>query len=62
MANLASVGGEGLGTVKARCRCPSIGKCQGAEVGIGWVEKHCHRSGRGGWDREITGGKNQEMG
>ena len=44
---LASVGREGLGTVKAHFS--SVGECMGIEVGVGgWEEEHPHRSrGRG---------------
>jgi hypothetical protein len=38
----ASMGGEALGPVKAQC--PSVGECQGGEVGVGeWLEEHPHR-------------------
>jgi hypothetical protein len=39
--------------------CPSIGECQGGEVGIGeWVGEHPHRSsGRGGRIEGFCGGK-----
>jgi hypothetical protein len=51
---LASMRGEALGPVKAQC--PSVGECQGREVGVdGWVGEHPHRS-RGG-DREFLEGK-----
>jgi hypothetical protein len=52
---LASIGGEALGPVKARC--PSVRECQGGEVGVGgWVGEHPHRSrgredGIGGFQR-----------
>jgi hypothetical protein len=51
------MGGEVLGPVKAQC--PSVGECQGREVGVGgWVEEHPHRSrGRRGWDRRFLEGK-----
>ena len=40
---MSSVGGEALGPVKARY--PSVGQCQGGEVGVGeWVGEHPHRS------------------
>ena len=39
----ASMGGEALGPVKARC--PSVGECQGQEAGGGgWVGEHPHRN------------------
>jgi hypothetical protein len=55
------VGGEALGPVKAGC--PSVGECQGGELGVGgWVEEHTHKSReredgiggfqRGNWGRE----------
>ena len=41
------MGGEALGPVKALC--PSIGECQGREVGVGgWMEAHPHRNKRRG--------------
>jgi hypothetical protein len=41
----ASMGGEALGPVKAQC--PSVGGCQGGEVGVGgWLGEHPHRSRR----------------
>jgi len=37
------VGGEAFGPIEARC--PSVGECQGGEVGVsGWVGVHPHRS------------------
>jgi hypothetical protein len=40
---LASMGGEVLGPVKARC--PSLGECQGSEQGVGgWVGDLLHRN------------------
>ena len=40
------MGEEALVSVKARC--PSIGECEGMEVGVvGWAGEHPHRS-RGG--------------
>jgi len=48
------MGGEALGPANAQC--PSVGKCQGREVGVGGgVEEHPHKSRgredgmRGGW-------------
>jgi hypothetical protein len=43
----SSMEGETLGPVKAQC--PSVGECQGREVGVGrWVREYPHRSrGRG---------------
>ena len=51
------MGGEALGPVKARC--PSVGECQGGEVGVGeWVGEHPHRRrgrriGEGGFGGET---------
>lgn len=41
------MGREALGPGKAQC--PSVGECQGGEVGVsGWLGKHPHRiMGRG---------------
>ena len=39
----APMGGEALGPGKTQC--PSVGVCQGREVGVGrWVGEHPHRS------------------
>ena len=41
------MGGEALGPVEAQC--PSVGECQGGEVGVGeWVEAHSLRHKLGG--------------
>ena len=38
-----SMGGESLGSVKARC--PRVGECEGKEEEVGgWMEEHPHRS------------------
>ena len=51
----ASVGGEALGPVKARC--PSVGKCQVGEAGVGrQMREHPHVSREREWDREFQGG------
>jgi hypothetical protein len=49
------MGGEVLGPVKAQC--PSVGECQGGEVGVGvWVKNNPHRSrGRGNGIRGFWG-------
>jgi hypothetical protein len=46
-----SVGGEALGPEGVQC--PSVGECQGGNMGVGgWVREHPHRSReRGGWNR-----------
>jgi hypothetical protein len=51
------MGGEALGPGKTPC--PSVGKCQGGQVGVGWqVGEHPHRSrGRGVWDEVFAEGK-----
>jgi hypothetical protein len=53
---VASMGGEALGPVKAQC--PSVGECQGSQMGVGgWVGKHPHRSRGdriGGFQRENS--------
>ena len=50
------MGGEALGPGKAQC--PSVGECQGREVGVGgWVEKP-HRSRGRGDGMGISGGEN----
>jgi hypothetical protein len=43
--------GEALGPVKALS--PSVGKCQGQEVGVGWVGEQ----GKWGGDRGLSEGK-----
>ena len=50
------MGGETLGPGKAQC--PTIGECQGREVGVGrWVEEHPRRS-RGREDgMGVSGGE-----
>jgi hypothetical protein len=50
-----SVGGEALGPEKAGC--PSVGKCQDREVGVGELVIRGRGDGIGGFQRE-----NQEMG
>jgi hypothetical protein len=45
------MGREALGPVKALC--PSVGKCQGQEVGVGGLVN----SGGGGADRGVLEGK-----
>jgi hypothetical protein len=55
MPYLASVGGEALGPVKARC--PKVEECWGVEAGVGEWEggEHSHRSrGEGGWDKVFV--------
>jgi hypothetical protein len=55
-STLASMGGEAIGPVKARC--PSVG-----EVGIGrWVEEHPYRSRGGRWDGGGVQTGNRERG
>jgi hypothetical protein len=58
---LASMGIEALGPLKARC--PSVGKHQGSNAGVGeWVGEHPYRSrGRGDKIRSLLRG-NQEKG
>jgi hypothetical protein len=53
----ASMGGEGLGLVKARC--PSVGELEAGKVGVcRWMGEHSHRSrGREGCDRGLPGKK-----
>jgi hypothetical protein len=50
------MGGEALGPVKALC--PSLGECQGQEVGVGgWVEEQGEGVGIGGfWKRSQERG------
>ena len=44
------MGGEVLSPMKAQC--PSVGKCQGREAGVGgWVGEHPYRSRGRGMDR-----------
>jgi hypothetical protein len=45
------MGEEALGPVKVLC--PSIGECQGARNGSGWVGEH----GEGGGNRGFSEGK-----
>jgi hypothetical protein len=45
------MGGEALGSMKVLC--PSIGACQGQEVGVGGLVTR----GRGGGDRGFLEGK-----
>jgi hypothetical protein len=57
------MGEEDLGLVKAQC--PSVGECEGREVGVGgYVGEHTHRRRRrGDWDRRILGRwRNREKG
>jgi hypothetical protein len=50
------MGGKTLGPVKTRF--PSVGECQGEEVGVGgWVGDHPHRSKRVGYDRGFLEGR-----
>jgi hypothetical protein len=50
------VGREALGHVKAPC--PSVGECQGREVGVGgWVGGGTLSWKQEGWDRGFPGGK-----
>ena len=62
MAPAAYVTEDGLvGPVKAQC--PSVGECQGREIGMGrWVREHHHRNrGRGNGIRMFWRG-NQDRG
>ena len=44
-----SMGGEALGPVKALC--PSVGECQGQEVGVGGLVSRGRREGIGDFQR-----------
>jgi hypothetical protein len=48
------MGGEALGPVKVLC--PSIGKSQGQEAGVGWLGSRV-----GGGDREFSEGKPEKQ-
>jgi hypothetical protein len=49
---LALMEGETLGLVKPWC--PSVGECEGREVGVGrWVGDSPHRSRGAVWDRKL---------
>jgi hypothetical protein len=53
------VGGEALNPVKAQC--PSVGECQGGEVGVGgWVREHPHRSRGDGIENFQRGNQERE--
>jgi hypothetical protein len=47
------MGGEALGPVKGLC--PSIGECQGQEVGVGRLMSRGSREGIGGFQRGKPG-------
>ena len=50
------MGREALGPVKAQC--PSVGECQGREVGVGrWVGSTLIEAGGGGWYMGFLEGK-----
>ena len=51
------MGGEALGPMKVLC--PSVGECQGQEVGLGWVGEQGGRGrGKGVFGGEIKKGEN----
>ena len=52
--NLSSVGGEAFGPVKVLC--PSIGECQGQELGVGGLVSRGRGEGKGGFQMETRKG------
>ena len=54
-----SIGGEALGPVKVLC--PSIGKCQGQEAGVGGLMSRGRKEGIGGFGGKPGKGITFEM-